>query len=631
TILLLAMFSFGITVDMLAQSCKTLYQEGNALVDQGKLEKAKAKFQQVVYCGDNLYVPDSKKRLEWIDRVLRKPDTVKPFSLSDNEVIIPYQGGQDVITVDGSGTWTATLSDAGSEWCKIKKEKGKIYVISEANDGSADRECEVTVRMGNKSQTVVVKNEGAPEMLIPSVENMTFPYTGETNTIEIHSNTYWEVKDVPDWVVSSKGDGVIRLTALANDNSAERTAEIKVESSTKTVIINLYQSAGLDHLAFSKNDLHFGPEGGDEYITILTAQEWGFGDFPHWCQVTKVADNLLKIHCTPNEPINLNREASVNVTTGQQTLGINVTQEAKPFVAIIPNIGIGGRKVSLSVSAGYIYPTISSSSGGNYNGSLVNYALGNEKENASYSSSGGFTVGVYADIRLYKNFYLKTGLEYLYYKYKNDFEQTYDRKVLITTLGYYTKGEVYNKYKEDYTFSNLTLPILASYRIPVTKISHLQINVGPVISYGISAKMKISGEYEGHDINEYSTSTNAFIQYYGNPHFVGKGEMNLYGTKVEYSEANVVGNDDVFTKYDKDLDCSPYKRLNFGARFGVAYEYAGVSLGVEYDLMFSNMANKKYWEGDRWMIFGSNAYTTMQGYRQHNNYLQIKIGYTFRY
>lgn len=250
-VLMASLALFG-SVQLSAQSCKVLYQEGNKLVDQGKLDKAKVKFQQVINCGNNLYVPDSEKRIAWIDRILRKPSTVKPFSLSDNEIVIPYQGGQDVITVDGNGTWTASLNDNNVAWCKIKKEKGKIYIVSEANEETSDRICEVIVKMGSKTKTVVVKNEKAPEMLVPSVENLTFPYKGETNTIEIRSNTNWKVTDVPGWVVSTKEDGKIKLTALANDKNVERSAEIKVEGSTKTVIINLYQGAGLDHLAFSK-------------------------------------------------------------------------------------------------------------------------------------------------------------------------------------------------------------------------------------------------------------------------------------------------------------------------------------------------------------------------------------------
>lgn len=624
---------------MSAQSCKVLYQEGNTLVDQGKLEKAKSKFQQVIHCGNNLYVPDSEKRIAWIDRVLRKPSTAKPFSLSDNKVVIPYQGGQDVITVDGNGSWTAFVNDKSVGWCKIKKEKGKIYIVSEANENNTDRSCEVVVRMGGKTRTVVVKNEKAPEMLVPSVENLTFPYKGETNTVEIRSNTNWKVTDVPGWVVSTKENGKIKLTALANDNNVERSAEIKVESSTKTVIINLYQGAGLDHLAFSKNDLHFGPDGGDEYVQILTdAQDWRFGDFPHWCQVTKVADNLLKIHCTPNEPINLNREASVNVTTGKQTLGINVCQEAKPLVAVIPNFGIGGRAISFGISAGYLFPNIINSSGGDFTGSVVNYALGDNRENASYKSSGGFNIGLFADIRIYKNFYLKPGVEFTHYKYKNYFSGDVEIFTLGDTKNYYFKGNAQNQYQESYTFNEIEIPVIASYRIPVTKISHLQINIGPTIRYGLSAKMKISGNTDANKMGSYKIVNNQRTDIVYNQglttslNYSGSGELNLYKSRMKYSETY---SDEFLTNgvipKDCDLEDSPLKKLNFGARLGVSYEYAGISFGMEYNIMLSNAANEKYWNSERWRIFDKGADVLMSGYKQRNNYFSVKIGYTFRY
>ena len=624
---------------MSAQSCKVLYQEGNTLVDQGKLEKAKSKFQQVIHCGNNLYVPDSEKRIAWIDRVLRKPSTAKPFSLSDNKVVIPYQGGQDVITVDGNGSWTAFVNDKSVGWCKIKKEKGKIYIVSEANENSTDRSCEVVVRMGGKTRTVVVKNEKAPEMLVPSVENLTFPYKGETNTVEIRSNTNWKVTDVPGWVVSTKENGKIKLTALANDNNVERSAEIKVESSTKTVIIHLYQGAGLDHLAFSKNDLHFGPDGGDEYVQILTdAQDWRFGDFPHWCQVTKVADNLLKIHCTPNEPINLNREASVNVTTGKQTLGINVCQEAKPLVAVIPNFGIGGRAISFGISAGYLFPNIINSSGGDFTGSVVNYALGDNRENASYKSSGGFNIGLFADIRIYKNFYLKPGVEFTHYKYKNYFSGDVEIFTLGDTKNYYFKGNAQNQYQESYTFNEIEIPVIASYRIPVTKISHLQINIGPTIRYGLSAKMEISGNTDANKMGSYKIVNNQrtdIVYSQGlttSLNYSGSGELNLYKSRMKYSETY---SDEFLTNgvipKDCDLEDSPLKKLNFGARLGVSYEYAGISFGMEYNIMLSNAANEKYWNSERWRIFDKGADVLVSGYKQRNNYFSVKIGYTFRY
>ena len=632
----LAFISLWGTQLLNAQSCRDLYKEAKSFEKQGKLGKAKNKYQQVVNCGDKLYYADSKERIEWIDRILRKPDPVKPFSISNNEVVIPYQGGQDVITVDGNGSWKADLIDRENGWCKIKKEKGKIYIVSDANESNTERSCIVSISMGGKTKMVTVKNEKAPEILIPSVENVTFPYNGETNTVEIRSNTDWEVKDVPGWVVSSKEEGKITLTALANENNIERKADIKIEGASKSVVINIYQGAGLDHLAFSKNDLHFGPDGGDEYINIYTdAEDWKFGDFPHWCQVSKVADNLLRVHCTPNEPINLNREASVNVTTGKQTLGINVSQEAKPFIAMIPNIGIGGRTISFGVSAGYVIPMVSVSSGGNYTGSLVNYSLGNNSEEASYSSQSGFSVGAFADMRIYKNFYMKLGVNFTHYSYKNTFDADVTRIISGLEDTYYLKGSQQNKYSEDYTMNLLEIPVIASYRFPVTKISHIQLNVGPVLSYGLSSKMKLSGNWKSPGLTAYETKnhqlTNNSLGWSARQSWSQEGEFDLYSNHASYTEMATDGLDFRTNTFESDFEESPLSRLNFGAMFGIAYEYAGISLGIEYNLMFTNMANKKYWEGERWKVFRQDSPINMSGYSQHNNYLQIKLGYTFRY
>ena len=81
-------FSLGLILQIHAQSCRDLYREAKSLEKQGKLEKAKTKYQQVISCGDKLYYDDSKERVNWIDRILRKPNLVKPFAISENEVII---------------------------------------------------------------------------------------------------------------------------------------------------------------------------------------------------------------------------------------------------------------------------------------------------------------------------------------------------------------------------------------------------------------------------------------------------------------------------------------------------------------------------------------------------------------
>ena len=113
-------------------------------------------------------------------------------------------------------------------------------------------------------------------------------------------------------------------------------------------------------------------------------------------------------------------------------------------------------------------------------------------------------------------------------------------------------------------------------------------------------------------------------------HFSGKGELDLYDSFVEYSETNEVGFN-VENEFVSRIDDAPYKRLSFGAKCGITYEYKGISVAVEYSQMLTNIASKKFWDSDRWMIFNHNAGALMYGYKQYNNSITVKMGYTFRY
>lgn len=312
----------------------------------------------------------------------------------------------------------------------------------------------------------------------------------------------------------------------------------------------------------------------------------------------------------------------------------SIIEQPKPFVPMIHGFDIGGRDITFGVSVGYVNPIISTTSGGNYTGSVVNYALGDESEDASYSVSGGFNVGAFADIRLYKNFYLKAGLEFSHYSYSNEFNKNVDRRILQTSQ-YYLGGSTENRYKEEYTINQIEVPLLGSYRIATNRSSHIQLNVGPVIYYGMSANMKLSGNTDTESLRAYKYTNLQFTsQLFDNStyssHYAGYGELNLYGKHYDHTETYTMGNNAAISK-SYDLEESPLNKVNFGIRMGAAFEYAGISLGVEYNLMLTNMANKKFWESDRLTIFDQTPGTVMSGYKQRNSYLGVKLSYTFRY
>ena len=616
-----------------AQTCKEMFVKANSYYNAGKYEDAKSYYQQVIKCGDEFFIKDCKNKINLINDITYKAKKSAPFGLSRNEVIIPYQGGDAVVTVNGGSSWKISIN---SDWCTIKKSGSQIIISSKENTELNDRTAKIQVTSGTQFRTIVVTNEGAPEILRSSVENIMFPSEGETNTVDIFANTNWEIKDIPEWISANKETGKIELTALANNQNTARKANVRIESpSNSVIIINIFQGAGNEKLSFSKNELKFGPNGGDEYIKVYTdAEDWKFGDFPHWCQLTRISNDSIKIHCAPNAPINEIREASINVTTGLQTLGINVSQEARPMIAQVPDLGIGGRGLSFGITAGYLYPMIGASSGGNFTGSPVNYALGNNSEEVSYSSGSGFTIGAHADIRLYKNLYLIAGVSYLHYSYKNEFQSNLTR-VIPQTSKVALVGNTQNKYSEEYTINTIEIPVLASYRLPINKISHVLLNFGPVVNYGLSAKMKLSGNTDSETMHKYKidghqVTNERYDGYNYSMHYTGNGELDLYGKNVSFYETYSEGNN-ADIKKDNSFEASPYKRLQFGARIGVTYEYSGISLGIEYNLMLTNLANKKFWEGDRWKVFDQTANTIMSGYKQRNNYLSVKLGYTFRY
>ncbi len=620
--------------------CTELVKQANASFKKGKYSEAKVLYEKALATGDEYYAKLCRENLTKVNNLLAgtKKDTPKTtvFTISQDTVKINYLGGDYPVHVNGIN-WTAS-TPSEEDWCKIEinKKTGIVKIYSSPNETTSSRSTFVTIKNGNgQKKTIEVINDGAPEILRSSAQNLVFTPDGETNVVDIDANTDWNIADVPSWLRAIKGARDIQFTATPNEENKDRIAQVKVETPSKQEItINIIQGATLDSLAFSKNNLQFGPDGGDEYIHVYTnADDWRFGDFPHWCQLERVNDNTIRIHCTPNEPVDMPREASINVTTGTQHLGINVYQDPKPIVHIIPTDGIGGRHISFGFAAGYAHPFIAAKSSSPYTFSAVNYAQGNEKEEVSYKSSAGFTLNAFADIRLYKNLYLKAGIDFIYYKYRNELSGVIN-KVSQQTAQYYLRGDGLASFKEEYTNTTLEIPVLASYRIPISAKSHIQFNVGPVLSIGLSSNMDFSGKFNSEEMKAYKIvngqwTDKLFDNYLHPSHLNYSGKFDMYSDDVILnwytSDGANGGEEDPY-----HFDAAPYNKINFGLRFGLGYEYMGIGVNISYQWIISNMANSKYWNGDRWTIFNYGT-QLMNGYSQHNNFLLITLGYTFRY
>lgn len=325
----------------------------------------------------------------------------------------------------------------------------------------------------------------------------------------------------------------------------------------------------------------------------------------------------------------------INVRRGELTrYTCSLTSHAD---SLFYNRQLGGRKVSFGITAGYLIPQISASAGSEWCGSMMNYAMTDSRENADYKSASGFTAGVFADIRLVKNLYLMAGLNFAQYKWKNEHIGTLSNYIAQSTTSSVSIGDNNHSFTESYTMSTIEIPIMASYRFVLSKTCSLHINAGPYLSYGISSKMKFTGTSD--------TQGNVYVKvgqdiYHDQP--VGTfnennaydSEFDLYGKTMDlhYMVNSGSSGGGLDKKMSYDFNDSPLKRMNYGLKLGVTYEINGVQVGVNYNLMLSNMANKSYWEGTRVPVFnGQQGNNAMSGYKQRISSIEVKIGYVLRY
>lgn len=624
-VLLAAIGMIACSMQLNAQSCADLYKRANSLKDSKKYAEAITYYQRARDCDANLRT-DCNKRIEYCRKHLPK------LEISEQEIVIPYQGGDKKIEVASTDKWKI---DGMTEWCNTEAFNAKNFIIQcrEANNSTRSKTATLMVKSGSLYKSVKVIQEGRPEYIEVGAHSLSFPAKGTEDDITIESNANWDVTSIPSWCKIEKKDDGIHIIVSPNDRVMERTDDIVIVSPSKSVTIKICQGAGEEHLTLSQNNLVFNSEGDVHYMKVYTdADNWFVGDYPTWMNVQRIGKDSIRIECGKNIPNGEPRSGSVQVRTDRQTAGVMITQSPRMAQDLIfPDSKlVGGRNFSLGVSASYYLPFVSASAGGDYVGSVLDYGLGTSAENASYKSAIGYSFGLFADIRLYKNIFLMAGANFSQIKYKNEFNK--NTTITVPLSSYQNlKGDVQNAYTEYYTHTMLEVPVLVSYRFKVNNVSHVQLNLGPVLNFSLSSKMKLSGNTSGSTLHVYSNNPpyNVIDNCNYDRHTAVNAEFNLHQPCVLWSEKYTLGNDAAVDHHDEFQE-APFSKFNCGLRVGVAYEWAGLSFGLSYTQMLTNMANKNYWDNERWTVLNGSD-TTMKGYKHRLNTLEFKLAYTLRY
>lgn len=198
----------------------------------------------------------------------------------------------------------------------------------------------------------------------------------------------------------------------------------------------------------------------------------------------------------------------------------------------------------------------------------LRYSGNSESDYNDLKSRAGFHVGAVMDWNVAGDFYIQPGLFFTTRGAKGEWSES--------------DADYSYKYTEKLNMSYLQIPVVASYRFPVSDAVKIDVNVGPYISFGLGGKLKIEETvtYDG----ETDRSTDKY---------------------------------DIFGKSSDGKKKGDFKRFDAGLRFGAGVNIHHFYVGVSYDLGLTNLAHT----GDDYRWSSKDKFK--------NGAFNISVGYNF--
>lgn len=193
---------------------------------------------------------------------------------------------------------------------------------------------------------------------------------------------------------------------------------------------------------------------------------------------------------------------------------------------------------------------------------------GDDSDYDDLKSRAGFHVGAVMDWNVAGDFYIQPGIYFTTRGAKNEYSDS--------------DVDYSYKYTEKLNMSYLQIPVLASYRFPVSDAVKIDINVGPYVAIGLGGKVKVE-ETETYN-----------------------GDTDTYSEKY-----------DIFGKSKEDEARGDFKRFDAGLRFGAGVNIHKFYVGVSYDLGLTNLAHS----GDEYRWDKKDKF--------RNGSFQVSVGYNF--
>lgn len=279
--------------------------------------------------------------------------------------------GMVEVSVNAEASWTSSTS---SSWIEITPSSG--------NAGTSVMKISVSPNTSTNERTgyVILAVGGTQRIQIPIIQrgiyvevdktNMNFNAKGESQSINISSNTNWVIMDLPNWattsVTSGNGDASVTITASANNSTNQRSAIFKVTQEGVTVGKSITITQEGKFFDVSAQSLTFEDVASTKSIEIRAEDSWTVQNNNSWINISQTSGNStanINISVTENE-VESSRQGVIYITMLDKTIQVTITQKAKVFSA-----DVDSKSLIFSAAGGTNNLNVTS----NTNWSLSNY------------------------------------------------------------------------------------------------------------------------------------------------------------------------------------------------------------------------------------------------------------------
>lgn len=266
--------------------------------------------------------------------------TQAPVSINASTETLTFENtaGEVKVEVTSEAKWTASTSYS---WINVTPNSGEagtssITISVSPNTSVDERTGYVILSIGSKERIQIpIKQRGL--YIETDKSQYDFEASSETQTIQVISNTSWQVSSIPSWVkvdkTSGTGKSAIKVTVEDNPNTTERNGEFVISQPGLSAMatVKVHQKGKTFDVAATT--LTFSDKEESQTIAIATNGTWRAYSSAEWIKVspeTATGNSTLTITVQENSTDG-ERSGSVNILMGDASATVAVIQKGKYF------------------------------------------------------------------------------------------------------------------------------------------------------------------------------------------------------------------------------------------------------------------------------------------------------------